>query len=346
MGLQLLFLVFMKYTLALIYGTFALIRLAVMIVLSPRKSLAKVERPLPPSVLNDPSHGEHRYVTLKDRGIKLHYVSNGPSDAPLMLFVHGFPEFWFSWRHQMREFAKDYHVVAIDQRGYGDSDKPARRSSYEVMEMVSDLKSLIPALGYSSATVVAHDWGSPIVWTLATVYPDLVDKMVQMNGPHPTTFAKKIKSSLRQFFLSWYIFFFQCPLLPELMISLHDFAALKKMFTEGCQPPNALSAEEIDAYVYTFQKNGFTGPINYYRAAPMNPPKKQEPKLIDIPTLIIWGTADLALDTSLATDAAKLHRNCTVKLIEGATHWVQQDEPDKVNDLMRKFLRGGELTHL
>merc|ERR1719193_1830875 len=114
----------------------------------------------------------------------------------------------------MREFSDDYYVVAIDQRGYGDSDKPSGVSSYHVNEMVADLKALIPALGFSSATIVAHDWGSPITWTFAMKYPDLVDKMVQCNGPHPLTYQKKVRSSLGQFLKSWYVFFFQCPVLP------------------------------------------------------------------------------------------------------------------------------------
>jgi len=328
-----------------------LIRILISIILHPVRTFQRVDRPVPPAVLQDPTLGQHRLITLQDRGIKLHYVANGSPESPLMLFVHGFPEFWYVWRHQMREFASDYYVVAIDQRGYGDSDKPCRVSDYHISQMVADIKSLIPALGFSSATVVAHDWGSPIVWTFAMKHPDLIDKMVQMNGPHPLTLRPRLQSSLKQFLKSWYIFFFQCPFLPEFIFCADDFARLKSLFTKlpsGCRRPGAVSPEDLEAYVYTFQKNGLTGPINYYRASDFQSPSKAEIEampLIDIPTLIIWGTADLALESSLAADSAKFHRNCTVRYIEGASHWVQQDQPEAVNDFMRKFLRGGELRH-
>jgi pimeloyl-ACP methyl ester carboxylesterase len=202
----------------------------------------------------------------------------------------------FSWRHQLRKFSRDYRVVAIDMRGYGESDKPRGLSSYVMDELVADLKSLIVELGYSSATMVAHDWGGAIAWRFAMKHPDLLDKLVQCNAPHPTVMAKILRSSMKQFLKSWYIFFFTCPFIPELWCSINDFAAIKKIFTDppmGCTRKNALTEEDIEAYTYMFQKSGFTGPINYYRANSRFPKREEveeinNPKMIDVPTLIIW----------------------------------------------------------
>lgn len=148
--------------------------------------------------------------------------------------------------------------------------------------------------------------------------------------------------------MSWYVFFFQCPLLPEFVFSAGDFAVLKKVLSTGCTRPDALTPDDVEAYVYAAQKGGLTAPINYYRALEVKTAKQLEeeyPEPIETPTLIVWGTADEALERSQASEAAKLHRNCVLKWVEGASHWVQQDQPGLVNEHMRRFLLGGELRH-
>ncbi|XP_046582552.1 epoxide hydrolase 4-like [Haliotis rubra] len=291
-----------------------------------------------PSVLNDPELGTHGYVQLEE--VKIHYVAHGDESKPLMLFVHGFPEFWYSWRYQLREFKKDYRVVAIDTRGYGDSDKPSGVANYQVSKVVEDLKQLIPALGYRSCVLVAHDFGGAIAWALTALHPDLVDKLIVMNCPHPGIFRSYMEKSLAQLKKSWYIFFFQIPFVPELMMRVNDMKALEKMFTgrQGGLTSDNCSADDIEAYKYVFSKPGAaTCAINYYRATTRYPAKKI-PR-ISCPVLTIWGCKDVALESSLAAAANAFVDNHTVKYIDEASHWVMIDTPEEVNKHITDFLK-------
>ncbi|MDJ0789755.1 MAG: alpha/beta fold hydrolase, partial [Myxococcota bacterium] len=146
-------------------------------------------------------------------GINLHYVTQG--EGSLMLMLHGFPEFWYSWRHQIPEFARDYKVVALDLRGYNESDKPKEPEAYKMEELLKDVEGVIRGLGYESCILVGHDWGGAIAWSFAYAYPDLVDKLIVMNLPHPAKFMEGLKTP-QQLVKSWYIFLFQLPWLPEL----------------------------------------------------------------------------------------------------------------------------------
>ncbi|XP_046366745.2 epoxide hydrolase 4-like [Haliotis rufescens] len=181
-----------------------------------------------PDCLRDPALGTHNYAHLEH--IRLHYVAAGDEDKPLMLMVHGLPEFWFSWRYQIREFKKDYRVVAIDQRGYSESDAPSGVNSYNLGELANDIKQLIPALGYKSCIMVGHDWGAGTAWTVAGMYPELVDKLIVMNFPHPLSFPKYVATHMSQFKRSWFQFFFSVPLLPELWFCIRDRRMLENSF--------------------------------------------------------------------------------------------------------------------
>jgi len=135
----------------------------------------------PPSDLLNPQYGKHAYINIGP--IKIHYVASGPENAPLMLMVHGFPEVWYSWRYQIKEFQKDFRVVALDMRGFGDTDKPKEVEKYRIEILVEDLKLFIEALGYSSCVVVSHDWGGAVCWAFAASHPQMVDRLVVMNIP-------------------------------------------------------------------------------------------------------------------------------------------------------------------
>ena len=157
----------------------------------------------------------HRRVRAS--GVELHCVEYGAGrarqDAPLMLFLHGFPEFWYSWRHQMRAFGDDFHVVAPDLRGYNTSEKPAARSAYRLERLVDDVRALITNLGYDTCVLVAHDWGGAIAWQFAHAHPEMLDRLVVMNLPHPVRMFEGLATAA-QLCRSWYIFFFQLPWLP------------------------------------------------------------------------------------------------------------------------------------
>ncbi|KAJ8303994.1 hypothetical protein KUTeg_017577 [Tegillarca granosa] len=150
-----------------------------------------------PKCLYDPSLGTHGFILLEE--VKLHYVANGKEGKPLMLLLHGYPEFWYSWKYQLKEFSKDYRVVAIDMRGFGESDKPSGVSNYKIETVANDVKQLIPALGYSQCTLVGHDMGALVAWMFVTEHPQMVKEMIIMNVPYPTAAAKYMRTIVLNF---------------------------------------------------------------------------------------------------------------------------------------------------
>lgn len=228
-------------------------------------------------------------------------------------------------------------------RGYGDSDKPAGVKSYAIPNLVADVKSVISALGASSCILVAHDWGGVVAWQVALQHPEVVEKLVVMNCPHPTAFGQHLNSNFAQLLKSWYIFFFQVPYLPELYIRSCDFGMFDDLFRTGVRNPKAFSDADIEAFKYTFGREGcLSPPVNYYRASLLRMdavrPKGVSAR-VRVPTLIIWGTKDLALDTGLASLSASFCDNVRVEYVDGASHWVQQDEPEMCNKFMWQFLQ-------
>lgn len=286
----------------------------------------------PPKCLSDPSLGTHGYIHLEE--VRLHYVAAGTEGKPLMLLVHGFPEFWYSWRYQLREFSKEFRVVAIDQRGYGDSDKPSGVSSYKIDKLCQDLKQLIPALGYRDCVLVGHDWGGAVVFNFANKHPEMVKKLIVLNAPHGAVMFKELMTNYKQFFMSWYMFFFQMPYLPEFILQHDCCSSLNAMFRDNDKEQlKNCTKEDIEAYKYTFSKkgNGFTGPLNYYRAAMRGELDKRMFTPIEVPTLIVWGVKDMALNIKLPELSKKYIKDCTIKYVEEASHWVQMDAYEEVN---------------
>ncbi|KAK7108407.1 epoxide hydrolase 4-like [Littorina saxatilis] len=312
----------------------------------PRAVFGKKSRPQPPPCLQDPDLGTHGYVYLEE--VRLHYVSTGSEGKPLMLLVHGFPEFWYSWRYQLKEFRDSYRVVAIDQRGYGDSDQPSSVSSYDITKLVTDIKNLVSALGYKKCVLVGHDWGGVVTWNVAQRHPEIVDKLIVMNCPTALAYAKltQSKGGFSQLKKSWYMFFFQLPWLPEVYIGMRDFLLLEQVLLgdQSGVKSGTMSQEDVEAYKYTFGRCGFTAPINYYRqmfrSTDMRTPAKTAHIKVSCPTLIVWGDQDQALEVRLAQLSSELNveGGATVKIIEGASHFVQMDRPDLVNKYMRRFL--------
>ncbi|KAK3601193.1 hypothetical protein CHS0354_004393 [Potamilus streckersoni] len=297
------------------------------------------KRDVMPSCLNDPGLGSHEFVHLKE--VRLHYVANGNKKKPLMLLVHGFPEFWYSWRYQLREFRKQYRVVAIDQRGYGDSDKPSGVKNYSTEKLTGDIKQLISALGYSRCVLVGHDWGGAVACHFAMCNPEMVEKLIILNCPHPAIFASYMRKNLEQFRKSWYMMFFQVPVLPEIAFWANDFKLLESILLgeKGGVQSQETTAADIEAYKYCFSSKGsVTNPLNYYRAAFRYPLDKKNIRLIEKPTMIIWGCPDVALNQELAPLAGKLVPDLTIKYIEDASHWIQQDRPNEVNKFIWEFL--------
>jgi len=273
---------------------------------------------------------------IYSNGVKLHYVTQG--EGSLMLMLHGFPEFWYSWRHQIPEFAKDNKVVAVDLRGYNDSEKPANQSAYMMDEFIKDVKGIIEGLGYNKCVLVGHDWGGAIAWCFAYAYPEMVEKLIVLNIPHPAKFAQGIRTP-QQLLRSSYMFLFQLPLLPELLIQQLDYQMIKNAFIGMAVDKNAFTKADIEAYKDAAVKRGaLTAALNYYRNVFQQKLLNENWGVLEVPTLMIWGEKDNALGKELTFGTEAYVKDFQVKYIPDSSHWVQQEKPELVNQYMREFL--------
>ncbi len=255
-----------------------------------------------------------------------------------MLMLHGFPEFWYSWRHQIPEFAAYYKVVAVDLRGYNDSDKPKEQSAYGMNEFVKDVKGVIQGLGYEKCVLVGHDWGGAIAWNFAYEYPAMVEQLIILNLPHPAKFAQGFRT-LQQLLRSSYIFFFQLPLIPELLIQMGDYQPIEMAFKGMAINKSAFTKADIDAYKNAAAKRGaLTAMLNYYRNIFQLILLNQNWGILEVPTLMIWGEKDTALGKELTYGTEAYVRDFQIKYIPNCSHWVQQEQPELVNQYMRDFL--------
>jgi pimeloyl-ACP methyl ester carboxylesterase len=280
---------------------------------------------------------QHEYITTN--GVKLHYVTQG--EGPLMLMLHGFPEFWYSWRHQIPEFAKDFKVVALDLRGYNDSDKPANQSAYVMAEFIRDIEGVIKGLGYDKCILVGHDWGGAIAWNFAYAHPEMVERLIVLNIPHPAKFAEGIRTP-QQLMRSSYMFLFQLPWLPELLIQSADYQAIETALKGMAVNKSAITREDLEAYKDAAAKRGaMTAMLNYYRNIFGQRMLSGDWNILEVPTLMIWGEKDTALGKELTYGTEAYVRNFQIKYIPDASHWVQQEQPQFVNQYMREFLTNG-----
>ena len=268
--------------------------------------------------------------------VTLHYVEAGT--GPLVVLLHGFPEFWYGWREQIAPLVQaGYRVVAPDLRGYNLSSKPADFTDYTADKPAADIAALIRALGGGTATVVGHDWGGSIAWTLAMNSPEVVERLVVLNAAHPRKLNEGLKSP-RQLERSWYFFYFQLMGTPERHAAKDDWKFFTRFFRDA-QP--AYTADELDRYREAWSQDGAaTGMIDYYRAA-VRLGSKQKVLTVTAPTLVIWGEQDRFLGSGLAEPHAEDVPNLVaVERLESASHWVHHDEADRVNRLLLDFLGG------
>ena len=283
------------------------------------------------------SSWQHEYITTN--GIKLHYVTQGEGD--LMLMLHGFPEFWYSWRHQIPEFAKYYKVVALDLRGYNDSDKPADKSAYVMDQFNLDVEGVVKGLGYDKCILVGHDWGGAIAWNFTYAHPEMVERLIVLNIPHPAKFAEGIRTP-QQLMRSSYMFLFQLPWLPELLIQSSDYQAIETALKGMAVNKSAFSKEDLSAYKDAAAKRGaMTAMLNYYRNIFAQGMLRQDWGILQVPTLMIWGEKDTALGKELTYGTQAYVRDFQIKYIPDASHWVQQEQPETVNQYIREFLGKG-----
>lgn len=280
--------------------------------------------------------------TIDANGLRFAIDECGAADfggPDVALCLHGFPESRRSWRHQLPVLAaQGWHAVAPDLRGYGDSSRPANKADYHMDRLIEDVAAIFDALGARRRLLIAHDWGALIAWVFALRQVRPLDGLVIMNVPHPTVFRDVLKTSWAQKRKSWYVTAFQLPKLPEALLARDGAAAIGRVFLESAVNRGNFPPEIIAHYRANALKPGaLTAMINYYRA---NFPRVlHEPAApIEVPTLMIWGEQDLALDIALTEGYGPLVRDFTLVRLPDASHWVQQDAPDAVNAAMAAWL--------
>jgi pimeloyl-ACP methyl ester carboxylesterase len=260
-----------------------------------------------------------------------------PAEIPLVVMLHGFPEFYWTWRHQLGALsAAGLWAVAPDLRGYNESDKPKGVSAYEVEKMAADIAGLIRALGRKKAIIVAHDWGGIVAWSFAQEHPEMLERLAVLNIPHPLVMANGLRRPA-QMKKSWYVFFFQLPFLPERAVLKDDFAFVRRTFRA-----DKLPAEDIERFIDALRAPGAVrSAINYYRAGFRRVLLGRLPKLrtIEQPVLVIWGDKDRYLGSEMATPPKRFVSNARVVHLPSSSHWVQNDAPDKVSELLVDFIR-------
>lgn len=271
-------------------------------------------------------------------GIRFHYVEAG--SGPLLVLLHGFPEFWYSWRNQIPKLAEHFRVVAPDLRGYNETEKP--RDGYDIRTLVEDVQHLARAFDADRYVLCGHDWGGVIAWHTASRHPESVEKLVILNGPHPTAMTKALRTSLAQMRRSWYIFLFQIPGLGERRLKRNNFAAIENIFRNGLVHKERMTDADLELFKQAMAKPGaLYAALEYYREA-FRAARRDRFALhdvrIDVPTQVIWGEQDTALGTDLVKDLGHWVSDLRLDLVPTAGHWVQQDEPDVVAELMLDFL--------
>jgi pimeloyl-ACP methyl ester carboxylesterase len=273
-------------------------------------------------------------------GILLHTIQAGPENGPLVILLHGFPEFWYGWRKQIPALAgAGYRVVVPDQRGYNLSDKPSGMQAYRLNHMVDDVVGLIQAAGREKASVVGHDWGAAVAWGVAALHPERLERLAILNVPYPGVILREALLHPDQFLRSAYIYFFQLPGIPEAVLRNNDWDLLRRTLQRTSRP-DTFTPADIEQYRQAWWRKGaMRGMLNWYRALVWYPPRLPARPRIDTPTLMLWGARDLALNRNLASASIELCSQGELIFFEEATHWVQHEESEKVNRLLTEFFR-------
>jgi pimeloyl-ACP methyl ester carboxylesterase len=262
-------------------------------------------------------------------------VQAGPADGPLVILLHGFPEFWYGWQHQIDALAQaGYWVWAPDQRGYNLSDKPTGIEAYAIDTLTADVIGLIDAAGRQKAVLVGHDWGAAVAWWSAVCYPGRIERLVVMNVPHPVVMKKYASRNLGQILRSWYIGFFQLPWLPETVMKQRNWTLLVRTLRSSSQSGTFTDADLEQYRTAWSQPGALSAMINWYRASLQKPPARRPSIRVTVPTLLIWGVRDQFLKREMARLSIDLCDNGRVLFFENATHWVQHEEADQVSKLI------------
>jgi epoxide hydrolase 4 len=284
------------------------------------------------------------HLTLRS-GLKMRIARAG--SGPLVVMLHGFPECWYSWRHQLRAFSDWFDCVAPEMRGYGETDAPVGVANYTLDKLVGDVADLVYALSHDRAVIAGHDWGGAVAWAPALLRPEIVERLIVLNYPHLKRFSEELRRNPRQMLRSWYMLFFQLPVLPEAVLRARNFAALDTVFKNGALGKGSITDDDMPYFRAAFRNPySITAAINYYRAnfrtGLLRRSRRNDwmDRKIAAPTLVIWGEQDFALGKELTYDMQRLFSGTfELRYISVSGHWVQQEQPEQVNAYIRDFLR-------
>lgn len=290
------------------------------------------------------SDWSHENITLAD--VTLHVVLAGPEDGEPVILLHGFPEYWGGWRKQIPALAEaGYRVIVPDQRGYNLSEKPDDVKAYKMDLLAGDILGLMDHFKVSKGNVIGHDWGAAVAWWLAINHPNRVKKLGILNVPHPLVFAQTLRRSFKQMIKSWYILFFQLPMLPEAALNMYQvyrgqekhYGAGLEQGIKGMSLPTTFSDDDMAQMMKVWDR-GLTGMLNWYRAAVRHQPEIPYQPFVTMPSLVLWGEKDKALSFEMAEKSMRWCKNGRLITFPNASHFLQHDEPDAVNQHLLEFL--------
>lgn len=297
-------------------------------------------------------NGEQSWYPVADSAIVIEWIEAGEltfevatmgEGDHLALCLHGFPELHYSWRHQMPQLAKmGYRVWAPNLRGYGGTSRPKGTEAYRLRALAQDVAALIDKSGAREVTLIAHDWGAIIAWYFAIMKVRPLARLVIMNVPHPRCGRREL-GHWRQLKKSWYIFFFQLPWLPEKLLGRSGAAGIGRVFSDSAVNKHRFTREDVAPHRDAAAKPGaLNAMLNYYRALLRRPDVRDTGEgMVDVPTLILWGEQDVAIDIRVLDGTEDYVRDLTVRRYPHASHWVQQDIPDEINAALVEWLPSG-----
>ena len=282
---------------------------------------------------------EARFIAVN--GLELHTIVAGPLDGPLAVLLHGFPECWYAWRKQIKPLVEaGYRVVVPDQRGYNLSDKPRGIHNYRLEALSADVVELIRSLGHEKAIVVGHDLGGMVSWHLAMHHPQVVEKLIVMNAPYPAAFLRELRSNPAQRRKSWYMGFFQLPIVPEELFGHDPIESARRIFRQNTINQDAFSSFDLHVMATALaQPNALTSMLNWYRAAARGRSALENLRPIEQPTLLMWAEDDAVLGRSLTYGLEPWFSNLKIHTIPHCGHWMQNEAPREVNEELLAFLK-------
>lgn len=278
--------------------------------------------------------------------ITLHVMTDGPEHGTPVILLHGFPEFHYGWRHQVPALVEaGFRVIVPDQRGYNLSEKPRGIAAYDVDVLAGDVIALMDHFGIRKARIAGHDWGAVVAWTTALNHPGRVERLAIMNVPHPDVMTEFVLRNPAQRKKSWYVFFFQLPGLAEWMLSAGNFKNLGRMLQQSGRR-NTFTETDITEYKKAWsQKGAVTAMLNWYRAVFRRglrfafSQNKPAARRVTVPVMMLWGRRDVALSADMARPSIDLCDAGELTFYDKATHWVQHDAKEEVNQKLIGFMR-------